>query len=136
VEYTDAPTTQAPADQANEMPCPYCGHMLPKDAQSCTQCDWTRADTQTAEGKASDAMAVLLSVIPGLGHIYKGHKLIGALIMFIGTPMAVGIALLAATGTAGFALLLLPLYWFAVMFHVYGIEDRVGPPKEDDGEQY
>ena len=110
------------------MPCPYCGHLLPKDAQSCTQCDWTRADTQTAEGKASDAMAVLLSVIPGLGHIYKGHKLIGALIMFIGTPMAVGIALLAATGTAGFALLLLPLYWFAVMFHVYGIEDRVGPP--------
>ena len=69
------------------MPCPYCGHLLPKDAQACTQCDWTRADTQTAEGKASDAMAVLLSVIPGLGHIYKGHKLIGALIMGLWNPL-------------------------------------------------
>ena len=78
----------------------------------------------------------MLSVIPGLGHIYKGHKLIGALIMFIGTPAAVGLSLLAATGTAGFALLLLPLYWFAVMFHVWGIDDRVVTPEHDEGEQY
>lgn len=136
VEYTDAPTTQIPAEQADKMPCPYCGHLLPKDAQACDQCDWTRADTQTAEGKASDAVAVLLSVVPGLGHIYKGYRLLGALIMLVGTPMAIGAALLAATGTAGFALLLLPLYWFAVMFHVWGIEDRVVPSERDEGEQY
>lgn len=136
MEYTDAPTTQEPAEEADKMPCPYCGHLLPKDAEACDQCDWTRADTQTAEGKASDAVAVMLSVIPGLGHIYKGHRLVGALLMLAGTPMAVGIALLAATGTAGFALLLLPLYWFAVMFHVWGIDDRVVPPDRDEGEQY
>ena len=93
-------------------------------------------DTETAEGKASDAVAVMLSAVPGLGHIYKGHKLVGALLMLVATPMAVGIALLAATATAGFALLLLPLYWFAVMFHVWSIEDRVVTPERDEGEQY
>jgi hypothetical protein len=136
VEYTDAPTTQQTAEQADKMPCPYCGHLLPKDAQACDQCDWTRMDTQTAEGKASDAVAVMLSVIPGLGHIYKGHKLVGILIMLIGTPMAIAIAALTFTFTAGFGGLLLPLYWFAVMFHVWGIDDRVVTPDRDEGEQY
>lgn len=92
-----------------------------------------------AEGQASDAVAVLMSVIPGLGHVYKGHKLIGLLLIFVGTPIAVGLAALAATGTAGFALLLLPIYWIAVMFHVYGIEDRAAEKataKIDEGEQY
>ncbi|PYL09569.1 MAG: hypothetical protein DME34_02300 [Verrucomicrobia bacterium] len=81
-------------------------------------------------------MAVLLSIVPGLGHIYKGHKFLGLLILFVGTPMAIGIAALTFTFTAGFGGLLLPLWWFGVMFHVYGIEDRVGPPSEDEGEQY
>ena len=135
MEYTDAPTTQTTAIEGNMMPCPYCGHMLPLDAQSCDQCDWTRAATETAEGKASDAVAVILSIIPGLGHIYKGHKLLGAILMFIGTPMAILLAALSFTFTAGFGGLFLPLWWFGVMFHVYAIEDRV-VPTEDEGEQY
>jgi hypothetical protein len=93
-------------------------------------------DTQTAEGKASDAVAVMLSAIPGLGHIYKGHKLVGILLMLVGTPMAIAIAALTFTFTAGFGGLLLPLYWFAVIFHVWGIEDRVITPDRDEGEQY
>jgi hypothetical protein len=136
MEYTDSPSTAIPAAETDQMACPFCGHMLPKDAQRCDRCDWTRSATETVEGKASDAVAVMLSVIPGLGHIYKGHKLVGALIMFVGTPMAIAIAALTFTFTAGFGGLLLPLWWFGVMFHVYGIEDRVGPPKEDEGEQY
>ena len=91
---------------------------------------------ETVEGKASDAIAVMLSVLPGLGHIYKGHKFIGMLLIFIGTPMAVGIALLIATGTAGFGVGLLPVYWLAVMVHVYAIQDRVGAPTNDEGEEY
>ena len=91
---------------------------------------------ETAEGKASDAVAVMLSVVPGLGHIYKGHKLIGLLLMFAGTPMAVGLALLIATGTAGFGVLVLPIYWVAVMAHVYAIQDRVLPETGDTGEEY
>ena len=115
MEYTDAPS--APVEIAPTDPMP-------------------DGKLESAEGQASDAIAVLLSVVPGLGHIYKGHKLIGMLLIFVGTPMAVVIAMLIATGTAGFGLGLLPIYWFAVMFHVYGIHDRVGPGKSDEGEQY
>ena len=112
--------------------------MLPQGAQSCDHCDWEQqGEDESVEGKASDAMAVLLSVMPGLGHIYKGHKLIGLLLIFVGTPMAVVIAALIATGTAGFGLGLLPIYWFAVMFHVWGIEDRITPGQRvDEGEEY
>ena len=118
------------------MECPLCGHVLPKDAEACDQCDWVRVDGETAEGKASDAVAVSLSVIPGLGHVYKGYKLIG-LLFFIGALGALLAGALAATATAGFGLALIPLYWIACAFHVYGIQDRVAPTsKEDEGEEY
>ncbi len=130
MEYTDAPTQVAETTS-----CPHCGHQMGTGAAVCQHCGWKRED-ETAEGKASDAFAVLLSVVPGLGHVYKGHTMVGLLLIFVATPMAMGLALLAATATAGFAVLLLPLYWLAVMFHVYGIEDRIGPAKADEGEQY
>ncbi len=134
MEYTDAP--EPPLTEAT-MQCPLCGHTLPKNAQRCDRCDWVRTnEAVSAEGKASDAVAVLLSIAPGLGHIYKGHKLVGLLLLFFGTPVAVGLALLAATGTAGFAIFLLPIYWFAVMFHAYSIDDRVPADKYDAREQY
>jgi hypothetical protein len=117
------------------MACPLCGHVLPKDADSCDRCDWVRTDTETAEGKASDAVAVMLSVIPGLGHVYKGYKLLG-LLFVIGAFGAIALGALAATATAGFGLFLIPIYWFAVMFHVYGIQDRVAPTVKDEGEEY
>lgn len=136
LEYTDAPPAETPAS-ADTMQCPLCGTTLAKDAEQCPRCDWVREDQgETAEGKASDLVAVLLSVLPGLGHIYKGYRMIGLILMFFGTPAAVGAALLAATGTAGFGLGLLPLYWFAVMFHVYAIKDRVVTATDDEGEEY
>ena len=92
-------------------------------------------NSPTAEGEASDLVAVLLSVVPGLGHIYKGHKLIG-LILMAGGPFAVALSLLAATATAGFGLGLMALYWAGVMFNVYGIQDRVSSMQTDEGEQY
>ena len=98
--------------------------------------DPTQGRLETAEGKASDAIAVLLSVLPGLGHIYKGYKILGMLLVFVGTPMAVALALLIATGTAGFGVGLLPVYWLAVMVHVYAVQDRVAPASNDDGEDY
>lgn len=135
MEYTDTPAAQSPAE-TETISCPLCGRTLPKDAQSCDRCDWTRqGKSETAEGQASDAVAVLLSVVPGLGHVYKGHKLIGILLM-MGSPFAIALSLLAATATAGFGLGLMVLYWFGVMFHVYGIEDRISPNQNDEGEQY
>jgi len=117
VEYTDEPVAES-ADQPFSTPTLATGLL------------------ETAEGQASDMVAVALSVIPGLGHIYKGYRVIGLLLIFIGTPMALGIALLIATGTAGFGFFLLPIYWIAVMVHVWGIPDRVAPGTNDEGEQY
>ena len=135
MEYTDAPTLEPPVS-TDTMECPLCGHVLPKDAQACDKCDWVRTpETDTAEGKASDGVAVMLSVIPGLGHVYKGYKMLG-LLFFCGAIGALLAGGLAATATAGFGLFLIPIYWFAVMFHVYGIEDRVAATVKDEGEEY
>jgi hypothetical protein len=134
MEYTDAPTYTEQTD-TNTMSCPYCGATLPRDAEACTHCDWTRQATKPAEPKASDVMAILLSIIPGLGHIYKGHRVVGAVLLFLVTPLAVAFALLAAFASAGWGILMLVPYWLAVMIHVWGIEDRVSPTS-DDGEQY
>ncbi len=81
-------------------------------------------------------VAVMLSIVPGLGHIYKGYRLIGLLLIFFGTPVAFGLALLIATATAGFGFFLLPIYWIAVMVNVWAIPDRVVTAPEDEGEQY
>lgn len=136
MEYTDAPPAETEIGSAHTMQCPHCGHTLPKDAERCDRCDWVRASKpETAEGQASDAVAVLLSVVPGLGHVYKGYKMLG-LLFVIGAGFAILIGALAATATAGFGLALIPIYWFAVMFHVYAIEDRIAPGANDEGEQY
>jgi hypothetical protein len=117
VEYTDSPAAES-TQQSLSSPTAATGML------------------ETAEGKASDMVAVLLSILPGLGHIYKGYRLIGVLLIFAGTPIAVGLALLIATGTAGFGFFLLPIYWIAVMIHVWAIPDRIAPAIEDEGEQY
>src|ERR1700751_3574626 len=134
MEYTDAPAQPQPTS-ADTMPCPYCGTPLPKDAQACNRCDWTREATTPGDPKASDAMAILLSIIPGLGHIYKGHRAMGAFIMFLITPLAISFAMIAAVASAGWGILMLVPYWGAVMLHVWAIDDRV-EPAPDTGEQY
>jgi TM2 domain-containing membrane protein YozV len=135
VEYTDAPTAPPEPSAGDKMPCPYCGHLLPKDAERCDRCDWVRGATQTAEGKASDMVAVMFSIVPGLGHIYKGHILAGLLWMIGAIPVGIFV-LLAAFASAGWGLGLFFFYLAAVMLHAYGIHDRVVPPKEDEGEEY
>jgi TM2 domain-containing membrane protein YozV len=136
VEYTDAPQTPVEPAAPGAFACPLCGTLLPADAQNCTNCDWARPQqAHTAEGKASDAMAVLLSIIPGLGHFYKGHKLAGFLWMAGAVPAGIFV-FLAAIASAGFGAVLFFVYLFAVMIHAYAIDDRVVPPKEDEGEQY
>jgi hypothetical protein len=117
LEYTDAPATES-TERPFATPTPTTGLL------------------ETAEGQASDMVAVMLSIVPGLGHIYKGYRLIGLLLIFFGTPMALALALLIATGTAGFGFFLLPIYWIAVMVHVWAIPDRVVTTPEDEGEQY
>jgi hypothetical protein len=133
IEYTDAPS-QIESVSTDTMQCPYCGATLPKNAQACTQCDWTREATTPQEPRASDAMAVLLSIIPGLGHIYKGHKLVGFLWMLGAIPAGIFV-FLAAIASAGFGAGLFFFYMAGAMLHAYAVEDRV-VPKADEGEQY
>src|ERR1700757_5163264 len=135
VEYTDAPATRSEPGAEGKMASPYCGHLLPQDAQQCDRCDWKRDATQTAEGKASDAVAVILSIIPGLGHIYKGHKLAGFLWMAGAIPVGIFV-FLAAVASAGFGIGLFFFYLIAVMLHAYAVDDRVVTLKEDEGEEY
>src|ERR1043166_6591501 len=99
MEYPDAPSTQT----ADTMFVPDCGERLPAGSHACDQCGWKREET--AEGTASDAMAALLSIIPGLGHVYKGYRGLG-LLFAIGTLLVLGFSGLAAIASAAMAALL------------------------------
>jgi hypothetical protein len=121
------PTIEAnPTSRAGVLTCPLCGTALnPEHPNECTHCDWVAAPApEQAGGGVRDKIAVCLSVIPGLGHIYKGHRLTGALYM-LGALFAIFGAIVASTATAGFGILLLPLYWLGVMMQVYFLEDLV-----------
>ena len=110
--------------------CPLCGSTLdPGHPNECPKCDWTlgyRRRQAATGGTNRDIIAVVMSVVPGLGHIYKGHTMTGALLM-MGGLFAVLACVLAATASAGFGLLLLPLYWAGVMMQVFWLEDRRAP---------
>jgi hypothetical protein len=73
---------------------------------------------------AQNAIAALLSIVPGLGHIYKGHFEAGFLWMFLGMPIAVWIGILFGLATAGVGLLFPILCWAALAFDAYNEEDR------------
>ena len=51
VEYTDAPTVRSEPSTGDKMACPYCGHLLPKDATKCDRCDWTRGAMKRRKAK-------------------------------------------------------------------------------------
>ena len=117
------PTTDAKAPITNKRTCPLCDAvLLPDKPDECPKCDWVRGTPRTT-GTGRDTTAVCFSVIPGFGHIYKGHRLLGFILM-LGSGFAFVAAMLAGFASAGWGLLLLPLYWGAVMLHVYWADDR------------
>ena len=120
--------SQATVSEAKVKECPLCGTPLPADAEACTRCDWVRGyHIRQSRGTQRDIIAVALSAVPGAGHIYKGHKLMGWIIM-AGTVLVIFGVGVVATYTAGFGLLLLPFYWLWVMTLAYWIEDRAAVP--------
>ncbi len=121
-------TSEATVSAAHTMECPLCGAKLPEGAAACDRCDWVRdVHNRPPGGNPRDVIAVALSLIPGAGHIYKGHKLTGWLIL-LGSVVVVFSVGVVATYTAGFGLLLLPFYWLWVMTLAYWIEDRAAVP--------
>lgn len=104
--------------------CPLCGAPQ-KNADECTLCDWVRQPEEpaAAERNPRDIIAVLLSVIPGAGHIYKGHMIPGIIAMVLVIPLVV----VASATFMFFGLLLIPLYWTVVMVLAYLAEDLKYP---------
>jgi hypothetical protein len=71
---------------------------------------------------------MLMSVVPGLGHIYKGHTLVGAILM-VGTLLVSFFVAATVSATAGVALILVPIYWSIVMLHAFWAEDLTAHPQ-------
>ena len=76
------------------------------------------------EKHAHDVIAALLSIMPGLGQIYKGHYESGFLWMFLGMPFAIWIGIILSLATAGAGLLFPILCWVALAFDAYNEKDR------------
>lgn len=74
--------------------------------------------------RARDKAAAFLSIIPGLGHIYKGYYIGGLAIMLIGIPSILWISVLGILGTAGLSLLITPISWLCVGVHAFASEDK------------
>ena len=92
--------------------------------------------------KAENAIAALLSIVPGLGHIYKGHYEAGLAWMFFGMPLAIFVGILFGLATAGIGLLFPIACWTALTVDAYFEKDRrrhhrippTGPTLEDENE--
>ena len=73
---------------------------------------------------AQNAIAAFLTILPGLGHIYKGHFTAGFAWMFLGMPLAIWIGILLGLATAGVGLLFPLVCWVALAFDAYNEKNR------------
>ena len=76
------------------------------------------------EKHAHNEIAALLSIVPGLGHIYKGHYEMGLIWMFLGMPIAIFVGIISILGTAGVGLLFPIGCWAALAYDAYRKKDR------------
>ena len=82
------------------------------------------APLRSEEKHAHDEIAAVLSIVPGLGHIYKGHYEAGLLWMFLGMPLALWIGILFGLATAGIGLLFPILCWVGLALDAYTEKNR------------
>ncbi|MDX6765440.1 MAG: hypothetical protein SFU85_01480 [Candidatus Methylacidiphilales bacterium] len=68
-------------------------------------------------------LAAVLSIIPGLGHIYKGHYRVGLALCFVGVPLVLWATALVSFATFGIGLVLPLFYWALVALNAYGEPD-------------
>lgn len=74
-----------------------------------------------------DKIAALMSVIPGLGHLYKHHYLAGFGILIIGNVLMAFVTGLLSLATLGLSLIVVPALWFAgVACSAYMASDEHG----------
>ena len=104
------------------MQCPYCQTELPDDAPACTRCDWVRGSTLPAV-RSEDWLAAMLSLVPGLGHLYKGHLVSGLLLLCVGGPAFLLLVMLLIPKTFGLSLLLPAGFVAGTAFHAFHLSD-------------
>jgi len=72
-------------------------------------------------------VAAILSVIPGLGHIYKHDYTSGMIILTVGNAVMIFTAAWLALATFGMSLLLVPAAWIiGVAYAAYYEDDKHG----------
>jgi len=73
--------------------------------------------------KHRNELAAIQSIIPGLGHIYKGYVGMGLSLMIM-FPVIVYAGIVMAFATAGVGLFLPIAYMLIVGWHAFTIDDR------------
>lgn len=63
--------------------------------------------------KDRDLFAALLSVVPGLGHLYKRHYMAGLAILIGGNMLALLVTALLSLATFGLAIIIVPAAYVA-----------------------
>lgn len=80
---------------------------------------WKRVDR--------NKVAAAMSVLPGLGHLYKHHYLQGLGLLLLGNVIVAFVSGLMALGTFGLSLLIIPCLWVAgVGYSAYSATDEHG----------
>jgi hypothetical protein len=70
-------------------------------------------------------MSLVLSVIPGLGHLYKRHMGSGIAILVAGNALMIFVTLWLSMATLGLSLILVPAaWWVGIAAAAYYAEDR------------
>jgi len=113
-----------PVHTATTERCPLCNaELTPNHPDECPHCDWVRGYRhRKLIGTKRDRIAAALSIIPGAGHYFKGHKLAAWLFLF-GLIPAMGISFMVGLPTIGVGFLLLPAYIACVAWQAYWLED-------------
>lgn len=111
--------TQAPHQTIQR--CPLCGADLTASGDACTRCDWVPGYGQvqlskTKERRPRDIAAVVLSVVPGAGHVFKGYLWPGVAIAVVGLPV---VFILAAALHVMIGWMVPLIFWPAVMLDAY-----------------
>lgn len=83
-----------------------------------------RKESTPGQSDFRDKAALCLSLVPGLGHLYKGHLLAGALIFLVIGPVILVVTAATVTATVGLSLALPALFMGGVMFHAFYADDR------------
>ena len=77
--------------------------------------DAVKEETQSGGRVDRDAVAALLSLIPGAGQLYKHHYAEGFGLLIGGNLLAIFVSLLLSLGTFGVSLVVIPLGYIGVV---------------------